>query len=300
MPYFVPRSKAMPQTSPQDCTFESYTGHETLVTSLKLIGRAQLASAVPGGRQPHSHPGILEVCCLLRGTAEWSVGSQIYQLKRDDLFVTQPGEEHGGVDGTMHRCELYWMHVKLPLGRNDEDRLLAANLQGLSAHQCPGSPPTIDAIERLFLEHRHRRPFAHLAARCALNEALVGVLRDFNVVVPKGVSESHWSIATKKAMNTIQANLSAHHTIRTLAEEANVSERHLAQRFDAEIGMTPTEYVTNARVEEAKVLLSQTSQSVTKIALGLGFSSSQYFATIFRSRTGRSPLAYRKYKRQSS
>jgi len=295
----VLRLSSMSRSSSTTRIFEVYEGRDTLLKPLKLIGLAHLSDALPEGRQPHKHPRLLEICYLLRGTVEWCVGDQVYRLKRDDLFVTQPGEEHGGVDDTMHRCELYWMHVGLPLGRSEEDQQLSSGLSMLTSHLCSGSASTLGAIERLIEEHRHPRPFATMSARCALREVLIGVLRDFEAFTSANVAGCDWSVATQKAVACIEADLSAPHTLMSLAQEASVSERHLSQRFDAEVGMTPVDYVTHLRVEHAKEMLSQTSHSITEIALSLGFSSSQYFATIFRRLSGHSPMAYRKNKQHS-
>ena len=58
---------------------------------------------------------------------------------------------------------------------------------------------------------------------------------------------------------------------------------------------TPIQYLNDLRLENAaKTLLSDKEKSVTDIALECGFSSSQYFATLFRRRFNCSPREYRK------
>ena len=51
------------------------------------------------------------------------------------------------------------------------------------------------------------------------------------------------------------------------------------------------------KVEQAKLALEQTDQSVTDIAYNLGWSSGNYFCTVFKKLTGMSPLQYRKQNR---
>jgi AraC-like DNA-binding protein len=46
-------------------------------------------------------------------------------------------------------------------------------------------------------------------------------------------------------------------------------------------------------MENACQLLRRTAMSVTDIALSVGFNSSQYFSTVFRRYTGRTPGAFR-------
>ena len=59
------------------------------------------------------------------------------------------------------------------------------------------------------------------------------------------------------------------------------------------VHVTPGEYLTQRRVHMAKMFLADSSQSITAIAHSLGYSSSQYFATIFKKLTGVTPRAYR-------
>ena len=58
--------------------------------------------------------------------------------------------------------------------------------------------------------------------------------------------------------------------------------------------MTPAHYLNYCRVEAAAEMLgADLSKSVTEVALACGFSSSQYFASVFRRHYGCTPNAYR-------
>jgi AraC-like DNA-binding protein len=65
-----------------------------------------------------------------------------------------------------------------------------------------------------------------------------------------------------------------------LAQVARLSESRCKARFKREIGVPPAEFWLRKKVERAMVLLK--SRSVTSVAYDLGFSSSQYFATVFK------------------
>ena len=65
-----------------------------------------------------------------------------------------------------------------------------------------------------------------------------------------------------------------------LAQVARLSESRCKARFKREIGVPPAEYWLRKKIEQAIVLLK--NRSVTEVAYELGFSSSQYFATVFK------------------
>jgi AraC family L-rhamnose operon regulatory protein RhaS len=80
-----------------------------------------------------------------------------------------------------------------------------------------------------------------------------------------------------------------------MGRRAGLSASHFAEVFRRETGRTPLEYLTSARIEEAtRRLLERPEASVTRIASELGFSSSQYFSTVFRRHVGCTPGEWRR------
>lgn len=75
----------------------------------------------------------------------------------------------------------------------------------------------------------------------------------------------------------------------------NVS--YLCRTFKKDTGKTLNDYINEVKLEEAKKLLSSTEKSIVDIAVALGYSSQPYFTTLFKKRTGMTPVEYReKYK----
>jgi len=82
--------------------------------------------------------------------------------------------------------------------------------------------------------------------------------------------------------------------IATLARLIRLSRFHFCRTFKQSFGTTPHRYQTNCRIEQAKLLLANSQESVTEIGLMVGFSGSSSFATAFRKVTGLPPTAYRR------
>ena len=57
--------------------------------------------------------------------------------------------------------------------------------------------------------------------------------------------------------------------------------------------MTPNDFLLRVRVEKARELMANRGKTVTEVAFAVGFSSSQYFSTVFRRYTGQTPGEYR-------
>lgn len=78
-------------------------------------------------------------------------------------------------------------------------------------------------------------------------------------------------------------------TIPKLAAAAGLSVSRFQARFKEETGLPPAEFVLRARVQEAERRLKIPGTSVTRVAMDLGFSSSQYFCVAFQRITNRLP-----------
>src|SRR5690625_1230001 len=79
----------------------------------------------------------------------------------------------------------------------------------------------------------------------------------------------------------------------TLAEIAEVHPSYLSSLFKEEVGMTITNYIHYAKIEESIVLLKFTNHSLAKISTILNFYDQSYFSKIFKRFTGVTPTQYR-------
>lgn len=96
------------------------------------------------------------------------------------------------------------------------------------------------------------------------------------------------------ALNFIYANCSRDITVDDVAVFLKKSNNYFSSQFKKEIGMSFVEYLNRLRVEQAKVLLTQTTMMTYEISSLVGFNDYKYFSVVFRKSTGKSPSQYRK------
>jgi transcriptional regulator GlxA family with amidase domain len=82
-------------------------------------------------------------------------------------------------------------------------------------------------------------------------------------------------------------------SVEVLAGVVGLSGRHFARLFSREVGMTPTEFVRDARIDHARELLETTSLPLKTIAFRSGFGSVRCMRMQFTERLGLSPAQYR-------
>lgn len=83
-------------------------------------------------------------------------------------------------------------------------------------------------------------------------------------------------------------------TVPDLARAVGVSERTLRRLFRSELTLTCRDYLLQARLLQAMVLLAQPRQTVLGAAIAVGFSNASAFARVFAERCGETPSEYRR------
>ncbi|GBG06486.1 putative DNA-binding response regulator [Paenibacillus agaridevorans] len=78
-----------------------------------------------------------------------------------------------------------------------------------------------------------------------------------------------------------------------VADYVGVNRKYLSQLFKKQYNMTLTDYVSQYRIEQAKLLLADTKMKINDIGSNVGFNSKSYFTKVFKMLTGITPTEYR-------
>lgn len=81
-----------------------------------------------------------------------------------------------------------------------------------------------------------------------------------------------------------------------LAAQAGLSKFYFNRLFKSALGMSPSRYHINLRMDAARRLLRETKRSVVAIALDVGYANPSHFAQLFRRETGLAPSDYRRQR----
>lgn len=97
----------------------------------------------------------------------------------------------------------------------------------------------------------------------------------------------------KQFYNLVVSHCHQHHNIAFYADTLHVSRQYLARTIKAQTHRTPSEYIADMLIVEARRMLMNRSHSITQIADTLSFEDTSSFCKFFKRHTGMSPTAYR-------
>jgi len=100
--------------------------------------------------------------------------------------------------------------------------------------------------------------------------------------------------ALQELQRWVSANPGLEHSVASLAERLELSPRHFARIFRAEIGITPASWVEEARITAARWLLEQGHKTPKQVAAHCGFANTDVLRRVFVRHVGVTPAEYRK------
>lgn len=100
------------------------------------------------------------------------------------------------------------------------------------------------------------------------------------------------SRAVVKAVDFVRQSYRRNISVAEAAEYAGISESHLRRCFRRETGLSFVDFLTQYRIDAAKILLDKGEMPVHRISDETGFSSSRYFCRVFKKLTDMTPKEY--------
>ena len=225
------------------------------------------------------------ICYLLAytksGKANLTYEGLSYTLNPGSLaFINLEGRSV--VDARTSDWEIYFIHV---LGSQAGDFYQSfTKSQGhvLDNFDSSNFVSYIDEIYYSYLEKKDKNYISGLIYLLLLD------------VLDKAEKQGLYSELVNKAIEILNSQYASDISVDELCDELHISKYYFIRKFDKEVGMTPKKYLTNIRLEKARVMLASTSKTVQEIALLTGFKNEENIYYAFKKELNVSPDYFRK------
>lgn len=292
-----------------------YPGHALRPAELagvKMVGYWDAEKDQEWGLGWHRNEGI-EFTFLERGRLHFGAGDQVWDLRPDDITITRPWQLHRVGDPAVSSSRLTWLILDVGVRRPDQawrwpDWVLLekSDLDRLTSFLRHNEEPVWRSTSEI------RRCFQSIAK--AIDETCCGgttsrlVLRlnDLLLLVADLLRDRrpHLDESLSRTRRTVELflddlrrhpeHLAINWTLEEMAKSCGLGSTRFAEHVRALTNLSPGQFLTRHRLEHAgRLLMREPHRPITDVALDVGFSSSQYFATVFSSHYGCSPRKYR-------
>ena len=264
------------------------------------------------GMDFHRNEGV-EICLLETGSMRFAVDQGSYPLGPGDLTITRPWQAHRQGDPRIAAGRLHWATIAVGARRPDQvwrwprwnllapgdTAELSRRLRLTASPVWRASPEVVRSFQRMraaIADETGDRLISRVAV--GLNELLLGVLEllrtENRAERPRLASPEH---SVELFLGDLRTNLNSvgqEWTLAGMAAACGMGTTQFSRLSRRLTNDSPLRYLNFVRLEAAaRLLRGEPARSVTDIAFGCGFASSQYFANQFRRHYGVTPTDYR-------
>ncbi|GAB3284670.1 helix-turn-helix domain-containing protein [Larkinella harenae] len=246
-------------------------------------------------------------------TSGWLTGSlnlETFQVNRGQVMIIAPHQIHSiqscSADFAMRTLFFTDFFLTDILRQSTQVALLslfqphAPAVLSLSETEWHRISAGVDLIER------HYWPVDQ-ASQLPIRYILQALVTDLNQIFEKSTpftaskqSMNRPSELTRQFRQLVTQHYLTKRKISDYADLLAISTKHLSETVKQQTGQPASAWIDAMMVQEAQVLLSQTTNSIAEIAYYLNFSSQSSFGKFFRSKVGITPVTYRRIRRSDA
>ena len=226
----------------------------------------------------------LNLWLIVSGRGTWRTGERTFHLAPGDLFVQRLWEECHGTNGHAEPLEVLWANFTYDAADASalDQRTLGERLPTLH-RRCTDLGFSAGLAGRMVAARSG--PIADRWLACTLDEAA----RDARL----GNAADTIDAGIETIVAEVRRDPARAWRVAGLARRVGMGVDPFTRRFKASTGLSPREFLVEARLDAAKAALRMTADPIGAIAERLGYCDIYHFSRRFRRHVGQSPSAYR-------
>lgn len=234
---------------------------------------------------------------LTDGEAIMTVGSETYKIFKDECLVVPAGQVFSFANVDLNQGYLCNFHNDIIIGKFGKVELLKdfeflrvwGNPRISLGEQTSGF--VLPLFKRIMLEYTE----TGLTNLDIVQSYFVALLCEINrVYKPMSASTQTNAVTiTNRFKELLFSTLKTNQRVTDYASLLNITPNHLNKSVRTITGKSPTKWIDEAIVLEAKVLLHQSDLSISEVAAEVGIFDASYFSRLFKKYEGVTPLVFR-------
>jgi AraC family transcriptional activator of pobA len=245
--------------------------------------------------RPHRHDTYLQLLLLQEGRLEALLEPDSVELTAPCLAVIPPGHVHGfkydpGARGSLTTVSEAFLQHALGTGESDWPGPLISSIRLLSGAESLAE--IAPCIEQIHCEYAQRQPAHQVAIGALLKLLLVHLARNISGAAQLDQRSPKYFQLFDRFRQLVEQHFRDHLKIQDYCSRLGVNERKLNRACRTTCDLSPSAFLQQRIIGEAKRSLAYTIMPVTSVARELGFEDPAYFSRFFHRHTGMSPRSY--------
>lgn len=235
----------------------------------------------------HMHD-MVEIVYLTQGTANVSCNGTDYRLQTGELFIAFPNLMHSywHTEAVTGYITIFKSDILKSFGESFSSKIPICPVIGAD-ELSPKIPPLFEEAAETF---KKNPPFKGERLFALIVLLLSHVLEKLTFCQNKNLNMD----TASQVFTYCNENFCESISLDSVSRALSTSKYHIIRIFREKLNTTFQAYINKLRIEKAKQLLKETSDSVTEISIKTGYNTICSFNRAFLADTGLSPSQYRK------
>lgn len=247
---------------------------------------------------PASRSTIHNCLFVTEGEAVMKIGSEQFTAAKDEMLFVPAGQVFSFQTGDVNKGYITGFHNDFLLGKFAKNDLWK-EFEFLRVWGNPHikldvktSGFVLNLFQRLLFEYTNNGLKNQLIYQTYLHTLFCEVQ---SVYKPLSGSNQFAAVhITNRFKELIFSNIKTKHLVSDYASLLNISPNHLNKTVKRITGKSPTKWIDEAIISEAKVLLCQSTLSISEVSMEVGFEDQSYFTRLFKKYENVTPTEFRK------
>ncbi len=248
------------------------------------------------------HHTAFELTMVISGSGIYSTNYSEFSFKSGDIFFFSTDEVHWlkKLD-----CHTHFLNIHFEprfiwsdnLGFSGKDIMqIFFSRKDSPLNELKGTSADVirDIIYKIEKEAAEKMPEYETMLKVHLINILVEMVRTFDGKLYENeiLLSRHTQKYMSKVLNFIDENFASDLTLSELSDVAHMSKNYFCRQFKQLNGISPWEYITIKRIEQAISYIETTDLTKLEIAAKCGYNNTSNFYYAFKKVTGKSPSDY--------
>lgn len=240
----------------------------------------------------YSFPGeahdYYELTYIDHGNLDMTIDGKEYHLNKYDMIIYYPGQFHTQSTDSESTCSYLTITFDL-------DSRLEQNLSNRIFHTRKDIRQALSQFMKVIQSKDYLN---EELALLYLKEVMI-LLYQFDTkpeetLTSNPMQEHYENTLLNEILIYIHNNMYTAFTVEDLCMKFSISRSTLQSLFRTNIHITPKQYISNIKLNQAKQLIQEHKRTISEISDILGFTSIHYFSRKFKMQYGMSPTDYAK------
>ncbi|RAP74601.1 AraC family transcriptional regulator [Paenibacillus montanisoli] len=239
--------------------------------------------------EPHYHR-VHQLLYVLEGEGTATLDQKKYRLSKDKAVFIVPHCNHAIVSES-RLTTLVLAFDGAMLQDRTLDELLSVQFPSsslLEVNPLAGSEIR-QLLRKMLFEHQLQHPMYEIATKLYLQELLLILARSRQ---SSDVTDSNY-LRAERIRNYMDTHYFEKLSTEDIAEKLGITVRYVNDIFKTRYGITPTQYLSEIRVEAAKKMLVETDKDIVSIVFEVGYETLSTFYRNFKNIVNMSPNHFR-------